>query len=238
MSSPSNSTESIDLEPKDSTKPASPKEVVTELEENETGGKESEEKGGEKDEVQEKDTGNWQAVFSAEANAWYFWNSATNETTWTNPKEQKSQAAQTTESTNLNESDPTTSAVHDGPTREALPPIDPDLAWLDPTAARATASGSGAGTQAARFNARTGRFQVDPKFTPDRISDFQRGHRQQEVYYDVKGWEHQLEGKGLKRSAEESEEGNSKRTTAKQVERFRKQKEEKKKKKLTAWLQN
>jgi len=151
--------------------------------------------------------------------------SATNETTWTNPKEQKSQAAQTTESTNLNESDPTTSAVHDGPTREALPPIDPDLAWLDPTAARATASGSGAGTQAARFNARTGRFQVDPKFTPDRISDFQRGHRQQEVYYDVKGWEHQLEGKGLKRSAEESEEGNSKRTTAKQVERFRKQKE-------------
>jgi len=73
MSSPSNSTESIDLEPKDSTKPASPKEVVTELEENETGGKESEEKGGEKDEVQEKDTGNWQAVFSAEANAWYFW---------------------------------------------------------------------------------------------------------------------------------------------------------------------
>jgi len=148
----------------------------------------------------------------------------TNETTWTNPKEKNPQADQSVGSTNADETAPTTTALNEGP-RDALPPIDPDLAWLDPTAARATASGSGAGTQAARFNARTGRFQVDPKFTPDRISDYQRSHRQQEAYYDVKGWEQQLEGKGLKRAAEDSEEGNPKRTTAKQVERFRKQKE-------------
>jgi hypothetical protein len=78
----------------------------------------------------------------------------------------------------------------------------------------------------------------------------------------VKGWEQQLEGKGLKRAGEDAEdaEGSRKRPSSKQVEKFKQQKQvrsrlisarfswmltevscslqEKKKKKLTSWLAN
>ena len=124
-----------------------------------------------------------------------------------------------------------------------LPPIDPDLAWLDPSAARAGAERPV--TQTARFNARTGRFQADPSLNPDRISEFQRGQRQQEAYYDgaqslqtrccpcldsnplssVRGWESTLAGQGLKRSDDSAPEGERKRPSAKELERFRQAKE-------------
>lgn len=155
----------------------------------------------------------WQAVFSPElvysswsskfcastgltnvfeetrANAWYFWNSKTNETTWENPKQSKKAQAESA-STSVPTTEPATSSAPQPPlpseeptTSDGLPPIDPDLAWLDPSA---RGSSSTTSAQSARFNARTGRFQVDPKFTPDRISDYQRSHRQQEAYYDGK----------------------------------------------------
>ncbi|GAA5913805.1 WW domain-containing protein [Sporobolomyces salmoneus] len=183
----------------------------------------------------------WQAVFSPEANAWYFWNSKTNQTTWENPRQTSSTSSSSADPSTSNE--PSTASTSQPPLpsepSDAPPPIDPELAWLDPSAARASGSGSSMATQAARFNARTGRFQVDPKFTPDRISDYQRSHRQQEAYYDVKGWEQQLEGKGLKRTGEDETgeaEGARKRPSSKQVEKFKQQKQEKKKKKLTSWL--
>ncbi|GAA5841322.1 hypothetical protein JCM3766R1_005028 [Sporobolomyces carnicolor] len=182
----------------------------------------------------------WQAVFSPEANAWYFWNAKTNQTTWENPRDAASSssgdaAAGTSTSETSSSSATAQPPLPSEPAATGeLPPIDPDLAWLDPSAAR----GSSTNAQAARFNARTGRFQVDPKFTPDRISDYQRSHRQQEAYYDVKGWEQQLEGKGLKRAGDEEAEGSRKRPSSRQVEKFKQQKQEKKKKKLTSWLAN
>lgn len=107
--------------------------------------------------------------------------------------------------------------------------------------------------------------QADPSLNPDRISQFQRGQRQQEAYYDgawpltlplspaasadksevmqpaVQGWEQQLAGRGLKRAgagepAQDDAEGAKRRPSAKQVDKFRQQKEEKKRKKLTSWL--
>ncbi|GAA5866875.1 hypothetical protein JCM8547_003903 [Rhodosporidiobolus lusitaniae] len=168
----------------------------------------------------------WQAVFSAETNAWYFWNSETQETTWTNPRE-ASDAPKAGTSTEL-------SATSSSAPEQGLPEIDPELAWLDPTAA---ARSKGSGVQVARFNARTGRFQADPAMNPDRISDFSRGQRQQEAYYDVAGWEAQLGGRGLKRGAEtDDDEAGKRRPSSKQVERFRQAKEDKKRKKLATWL--
>ncbi|GAA6016225.1 hypothetical protein JCM11491_003774 [Sporobolomyces phaffii] len=181
-----------------------------------------------------QDAGDWQAVFSPEANAWYFWNSKTNETTWSNPREAASSSSAAVEPPPVIGA--ASSPAEDPASASSLPPIDPELAWLDPSASRGGGVGA-TGSQAARFNARTGRFQVDQKLTPDRISDYQRGHRQQEAYYDVKGWEQQLEGKGIKRAGEETDEdGARKRPSAKQVEKFKQQKQEKKKKKLTSWL--
>ncbi|GAA5934638.1 hypothetical protein JCM1841_001790 [Sporobolomyces salmonicolor] len=188
-------------------------------------------------------TGPWQAVFSPEANAWYFWNSETGQTTWENPLESSSTPtvpAPATDSATAAASAASTSEAAPAPAPAdptALPPIDPELAWLDPSAAARTSS---TGAQLARFNARTGRFQVDPSMNPDRISDFQRSNRQQEAYFDVTGWQTQLQGQGIKRSAEGGDgEGGSatkKRPSSKQIEQFRKSKEEKKRKKLTSWL--
>ncbi|GAA5838686.1 hypothetical protein JCM11251_003263 [Rhodosporidiobolus azoricus] len=173
----------------------------------------------------------WQAVFSPEANAWYFWNSETQETTWTNPRAvpEPSEAA-AAEAASSSALPPAEEA------QSTLPGIDPELAWLDPSAAVRGGKGGVGVTQTARFNARTGRFQADPAMNPDRISDFQRGHRQQEAYFDVEGWESSLAGKGLKRAAEASDESAKKRPSTKQVDQFRRAKEEKKRKKLTSWL--
>ncbi|GAA5940485.1 WW domain-containing protein [Sporobolomyces koalae] len=184
----------------------------------------------------------WQAVFSPEANGWYFWNSKTNETTWTNPRDPTTASTPSTAPHPPLPTEEPTDSQQPPESSNALPPIDPDLAWLDPAAA-ARGSSSSTAAQTARFNARTGRFQVENHhLTPDRISDYQRSNRQQEAYYDVKGWEQQLDGKGLKRSATDSNALDAsetrKRPSSKQVEKFKQQKQDKKKKKLTSWLAN
>ncbi|GAA5919635.1 hypothetical protein JCM6882_006884 [Rhodosporidiobolus microsporus] len=184
----------------------------------------------EAEETEKEDS--WQAVFSPEANAWYFWNAETQETTWTNPR------ALAEEPAAQPEAGPSSAATSskDVVPESGLPGIDPDLAWLDPSAAVRGGKGAGGLTQTARFNARTGRFQGDPALNPDRISDFQRGHRQQEAYFDVEGWETSLNGQGLKRKVEASDDSAKKRPTTKQVDQFRRAKEDKKRKKLARWL--
>lgn len=176
----------------------------------------------------------WQAVFSAEANAWYFWNAQTNETTWSNPHQSSSGTGDATTDPGVRADLPAAATSREKEEEGGLPPIDPDLAWLDPSAARVGAAR--AVTQTARFNARTGRFQADPSRNPDRISDFQRGQRQQEAYYDVRGWESTLAGQGLKRSDDSTPEGERKRPSAKELERFRQAKENKKRRKIASWL--
>lgn len=61
--------------------------------------------------------------------------------------------------------------------------IDPDLAYLDPSLRQQATSATPAFQ--ARFNSRTGRFQGDPSMNPDRVSEFKRGERQQEAFYDT-----------------------------------------------------
>ncbi|GAA6038027.1 hypothetical protein JCM8097_007506 [Rhodosporidiobolus ruineniae] len=207
---------------------------------NDEQGEEEADEGKEDSEHKDEDTkaDAWQAVFSPEANAWYFWNSETHETTWTNPRDPSAAAAASSSSSSAAQpATSTDSAAEDGAAEGALPGIDPDLAWLDPSAALKGQAGKGGFAQKGRFNARTGRFQADPAMNPDRISDFQRGHRQQEAYFDVTGWEQQLQGRGIKRGPEtEGDDGGKKRPSTKQVDQFRKAKEEKKRKKLNAWL--
>lgn len=73
---------------------------------------------------------------------------------------------------------------------------------------------------------------------PDRISDYSRGNRQQEVFYDTTAWTASLEGKGLKRAGEGAEGSRKKKPSASEVAAFKKKKEDKKKAKLMDFLKS
>jgi hypothetical protein len=83
--------------------------------------------------------------------------------------------------------------------------------------------------------------QGDPSMNPDRISDYSRGTRQQDAYYDTSGWTASLDGKGLKRGAGgagavEDDGPRKKKPSAKEVEKFRQKKVDKKRAKLMDFL--
>lgn len=151
------------------------------------------------------------AVLSA--NQYYFHNSATNTTTWENPREGPSSAAPQIPTVPIDSTAITNNVGQYGG-------IDPDLAYLDPSLRQS--STSSAPSYQARFNSRTGRFQGDPSMTPDRISEFKRGERQQEAFYDTASWQESLGGKGLKRSGigEADGTGKPKKLTAKELVRM------------------
>lgn len=160
------------------------------------------------------------------ANAYYFWNATTNTTTWENPIP-------------TGEASTSSSTPTPGPD-ERLDGIDPDLVYLDPSlsATMTPAGPSTAPAFSARFNLRTGRFQGDPTMTPDRVSAFNRGNRQQEAYYDTGSWAESLAGKGVKASRGAlDEKGHLKRKpTTKMVEQFKLNKADKRSRKIKAWL--
>lgn len=114
------------------------------------------------------------------ANAYYFWNQKTNETTWTNPLEPAPTASATTAT-------PSTT-VEERP--KDYGGIDPELAYLDPMLAYGARTGV-TGAQTAKFNARTGRFEGADARTPDYVSEQSRYKRQSAFFFDVDGWEKQ-----------------------------------------------
>ena len=69
--------------------------------------------------------------------------------------------------------------------------IDPSLAHLDPSLAAGPAHPSGAFT--ARFNARTGAFTATDGRDPSHLSEYERAKRMSQFYFDVGGWEEELE---------------------------------------------
>ncbi|KAL8287336.1 hypothetical protein RQP46_003788 [Phenoliferia psychrophenolica] len=195
-------------------------------------GEEEKEEGEEEGEATgvHKGADGWQAVWSAEANAYYFWNQQKNLTTWENPLATPTASTSATPAqagAAADGADPRTQVDYGG--------IDPELAYLDPNLARSSTTSSAAPSFQARFNSRTGRFQGDPTMNPDRISEYSRGERQQEVFYNTQAWQASLEGKGIKRAGEEAEGGKRKRVTAKDVERFKAKKLDKKKR-SQGWL--
>lgn len=110
--------------------------------------------------------------------AYYFANSRTGETTWTNP-------LTSTSSSSVEDANKASISQVD------LGGIDPELAYLDPQCARAMSSRGGQDppTFAARFNAKTGRFESDPSHDPSRVSQYARARTQAGAYFDVDGWE-------------------------------------------------
>ncbi|EGO01272.1 hypothetical protein SERLA73DRAFT_105921, partial [Serpula lacrymans var. lacrymans S7.3] len=176
--------------------------------------------------------GTWQAVWSPQHNAYYFYNSVTQETTWTNPLE----AAAVGAPTGTASPDPSSASPHAGTSAAAshyatlqanamAQGIDPSLAHLDPTLASSSAVPANF-TYSAKFNARTGTFAKVDARDPSHLSEFERAKRMSEFYFDVGAWEKEVEER---KEAEEHGEGRKrKRPTKKDLERFKEQKKQKK----------
>ncbi|KIM36387.1 hypothetical protein M413DRAFT_449258 [Hebeloma cylindrosporum] len=204
----------------------------------------------------------WQAIWSPEYNAYYFFNPTTQETTWVNPLQPEASssatAASSSSSATQGTEDNAEAGQSTGPVLSAVAAqhaalqaaalaqgIDPLLAHLDPSLLTSTVPGSTGPadlpTFTAKFNARTGQFAPMSSRTPGHLSEYERAKRMSEFYFDVNKWEEDLAKRGGSIMAEEGddEEGGSgkkrKRPTKKDLERFKEQKRLKKIAK-TAWL--
>ncbi|KAF7343400.1 WW domain-containing protein [Mycena venus] len=188
----------------------------------------------------------WQAIFSPQFNAYYFYNSETQETTWTNPlvppepaaESASTSAAPADESSTEAGAAETSSIPHYAALQNAAiaQGIDPALAYLDPSLAASTSSADPAGLPSfqAKFNARTGQFAAMDSRTPAHLSEYERAKRMSDVFFDVAAWEQNLAQQHAA-EAEGSAEKKRKRPTKKDLERFKQQKKLKKIAK-TAWL--
>jgi hypothetical protein len=142
----------------------------------------------------------WQAIYSAEHNAYYFYNEHTHQTTWQNPRLPESH------------SDPTsvpssTPSVHDAAIAQG---IDPALAHLDPSLAAHPSTSPSAYAASARFNARTGQFSRPDARDPSHLSEYERAKRMSEFYFDVNAWEQQ-QAAGQELDAQAEVEGSGKK---------------------------
>jgi len=166
--------------------------------------------------------GDWQAIWSAQHNSYYFYNARTGETTWVNPLNPDGQGNAYASSSH--QYDAAAAAIAAG--------IDPELAYLDPSLALSTHAPE-AGTFQAKFNARTGAFTKQDARDPTHLGEWERAQRMSSVYFDTAAYDEEVQ----RQKREEEEEGarKKKRVTKKDLERFKEQKRLKKIAK-TAWL--
>ncbi|KAF7329725.1 WW domain-containing protein [Mycena kentingensis (nom. inval.)] len=178
----------------------------------------------------------WQAIYSPQYNTYYFYNTETQETTWTNPLQPAADNAEASGSGSgqppadggmIPNMDPRYAAMQNAAMAQG---IDPALAYLDPTLAASTSAGAPAGSFQARFNARTGRFTAMDDRTPDHMSEYERMKRMSSVFFDVDAWQNNLQAE---KAAEEGKK--RKKPSKKDLERYKQQKKLKKIAK-TAWL--
>ena len=171
--------------------------------------------------------GHWQAIWSPGHNAYYFYNAATQETTWSNP-------LQTPADTSATPGDPTSTTTEPSsasePSSGDIPTasgslasmyqlqeaavaqgIDPSLAYLDPSLV-AGPSSSGAGFEhSAKFNARTGTFAKSDARDPTHLSEYERAKRMSQFYFDVNAWEAEV----AERKQQEEAEGKKRKRPSK-----------------------
>ncbi|KAG8943292.1 hypothetical protein FRC04_002972 [Tulasnella sp. 424] len=189
----------------------------------------------------------WQAVWAPAHNAYYFYNTRTKETTWTNPlqppNEGQSAAKDPPDSSSKDAApaDSAPSSSHAAQSSGLIPDevlngIDPALAYLDPTLYAARAGGAPQNTFTAKFNARTGRFTaMSDSRDPSYLSEAERAKRMSSVFFDVDKWETDVASRKSK-EAEEAETGDKrKRPTKADLDRWKDAKKRKKQAKH-AWL--
>ena len=124
--------------------------------------------------------------YSKVHNTYYFYNSLTQETTWTNPlvppeaeAQSSSGAASTSGASNSVEAEdtpqPGPSTTYTALQEAAIAQgIDPALAHLDPSLLASTSGSPAAFAASAKFNARTGAFTKADGRDPSHLSEYER----------------------------------------------------------------
>jgi hypothetical protein len=185
-------------------------------------------------------------VWDATRQAWYFWNSATQETTWENPLEKSKKI----ESNGKDDTERDTTAtaptmLTDEEVAESFG-IDPDLAYLDPAlyASEVRQARKGNSTYAASgaFDSRTGKFVplsatgAKGAHDPSRLSHANQADRQMSAFFDIQQYEQERKRSREEREQEEAEGISKKRApTKKELQRYKERAREKKAAKY-AWL--
>ena len=156
--------------------------------------------------------GDWQAIWSPQHNMYYFYNTRTNETTWTNPLANSDASASTSTSTS------STSTYYDAAAAAAIAQgIDPSLAYLDPSLAAGPSASSllssnpAAYTYSAKFNSRTGAFTRPDGRDPEHVSEYERMKRMNNFYFDMDQWQKDVDD----RNTEEAEGGKKRKKPSK-----------------------
>lgn len=202
---------------------------------------------------------NFTTVWDPTRQAWYFWNSKTQETTWENPLEKQKGGEGSTlfnkkdaKEVTAKEIEPQTSTAPEIPTRltdeevAEANGIDPDLAYLDPTLyaseIQQARTGKAMYSAAGAFDKRTGKFiplaatGASGTHNPNRLSHANQADRQMGAFFDVK--EYEEERKRAREETEREETNGEKRKrapTKKELQRFKERAKEKKAAKY-AWL--
>ncbi|KAF4579642.1 hypothetical protein EYR36_001460 [Pleurotus pulmonarius] len=154
----------------------------------------------------------WQAIYSPQHNAYYFYNAETQETTWTNPLEPAASAPQEASDGPSTAPSASTSSYKAREAAALAAGIDPSLAYLDPSLAYAGIPGASTAPNGqplftAKFNARTGAFTANNARDPTHLSEYERAKRMSEFYFDVNQWEQDL----ATRQEEDKDEAGKKR---------------------------
>jgi len=159
----------------------------------------------------------WQAIFSPQFNAYYFYNAETQQTTWENPllpadlsslptpgQPDSSDALKDHDDNSTTDAGEYSNTAYTAlQAAAAAAGIDPSLAHLDPTLLSSLPSSSTGVTApgilptfTAKFNARTGQFTRPDARDPTHLSEHARAARMSEFYFDVNAWEQQLAEQG------------------------------------------
>ncbi|PWN36613.1 uncharacterized protein FA14DRAFT_4696 [Meira miltonrushii] len=199
----------------------------------------------------------WQAVWDATRQAWYFWNQVTQETTWENPlvKEGKNEESATqADSVPANESVAISMTSMTDEEVAQMVGIDPDLAYLDPVMyaneIHQARMGNGNPTSTSyrsqgAFDNRTGKFvsqsalKQGATYDPSRLSHANQADRQMGAFFDVEQYEDQRKREHEKAQLETDEQGRIKRQRPSKKElKFFKERAKEKKASKHAWLRN
>lgn len=189
-------------------------------------------------------TSKWTAVWDDNAQAYYWWNTETDETTWINPEsngDEYNAQALVAESSNpldflLDRIDAVAKKkldngeeVQDVPDRTRYESYESYKQYYEQPEVNYAST--------AHFNARTGRFTTQEdvnRLNPENLTIESRAKRQMQVYFDVDSYTEERNNEKL--LAQEGRIEKKKPLSRKEVEYFKKMKKEKKSKKAREWL--